>query len=385
MFLDGHEELADWRSTVHAFMDDTIGVEYCREKYRGREYPHELYDHVVERGWIGVNLPGRLGGMDGTHLQTVLLLEALGKYGYDFGIPILVSTTVAENIVRYGTEAQADRFLPRLLNGSVRFSIGVTEPATGSDAASLQTRADRADGEYIVTGEKTYQSGANAAGNFINCYVRTDPDAPKRDGISVLLIPVDTEGVLLEELPLVARKAAGTFHVTFDDALVPAANLLGEEEQGWDIMSEHLIREHTGMAALMAGNAHTVVQAAIDHATDEERFGQPLAEFQAINHRLADMLTEVDAARHLVYRAAAAIDRGQGSRRLTAQAKLKAGETLQAVAQQGMQILGGSGLHPANDMERYWREGASATIAGGTSEIQRSIIGRALTRQSATE
>lgn len=380
MFTVGDPSLTEWREEVHAFMDDDIGVDYCREKYRDHEYPHQVYDGVVDRGWIGISLPADHGGLGRTQLEIAILLEALGKYGYDFGIPVLVSTTVAENIIRYGTNTQIERFIPKLLDGSIRFSIGVTEPETGSNAAALQTHAERADTEYVITGEKTYQSGANAPGNHINCYVRTDPDAPKREGISVVLVPIDQTGVTLERLPLIARKAAGTYHVTFEDVRVPATNLLGEEGQGWSIMREHLIREHTGMAALMVGNAATVIDTAIAHATRRERFSQPVAEFQAINHRLADMLTEVDAARQLVYRAAAAIDEGNGSRRLTAQAKLKAGETLREVAQHGVQILGGAGLHPANDMERYWREGASATIAGGTSEIQRSIIGRDLIR-----
>jgi alkylation response protein AidB-like acyl-CoA dehydrogenase len=132
------------------------------------------------------------------------------------------------------------------------------------------------------------------------------------------------------------------------------------------------------MAALMVGNAQTAVETAAEEAATRERFDRPIGDFQAIGHRLADMQTEVDAARALVYRAASALDRGEGSRYLTAQAKLKAGEVLRSVSASGMQVLGGASLFPANDMERYWREGASATIAGGTSEIQRSIVARDL-------
>lgn len=370
--------LQQWRETVQTFIEEEIGVEYCRERYLNREYPHELYDALVENGWVGLTVPEAYGGQGGDQVEQAVLLEALGSYGYDFGVPVLTSTTVAENVLQFGTDEQKERFIPQLLDGDIRFSVGVTEPGTGSDAASLETRAERDGESYVVTGEKTYQSGAHAPDTVVNAYVRTDPDAAKRDGISALLIPNDADGVEVTELPLVSRKAAGTAQVFFDGAHVPVENRLGAEGDGWNVLSDHLIREHLGMAALMVGNAQTVVDTAADESASRERFGQPIGRFQAISHRLADMQTEVDAARLLVYRAASALDEGEGSRTLTAKAKLKAGEVLQSVAQDGMQVFGGASLFPENDMERYWREGASATIAGGTSEIQRSLISRDL-------
>jgi alkylation response protein AidB-like acyl-CoA dehydrogenase len=372
------ESLDRWRVTVQAFVDDEFGVEYFRRCYRNRQFPHDLYDALADRGWLGLTVPEAHGAWGGDQVEQAVLLEALGSYGYDFGVPAVTSATVVENLLMYGTDEQVDRWVPRLLDGDVRFSVGITEPETGSDAAGLQTRAEREDedGTYVVTGEKTYQSGAAAPDTVIHAYVRTDPDAGKRAGISALLVPNDLPGVETEELPLVARKAAGTARVDFDGARVPVEHRLGDEGDGWAILSDHLVREHLGMAATMVGNAQTVVDRATDEAVDRERFGRPIGEFQAVGHRLADMQTEVDAARLLVYRAATAVDEGEGSRRLSAQAKLKAGEVLQSVAQDGMQVLGGASLFPENDMERYWREGASATIAGGTSEIQRSIISR---------
>jgi alkylation response protein AidB-like acyl-CoA dehydrogenase len=372
------ESLERWRETVQSLVDDEFGVEYFRRCYRDRQFPHDLYDALADRGWLGLTVPEAHGAWGGDQVEQAVLLEALGSYGYDFGVPAVTSATVVENLLMYGTDEQVDRWVPRLLDGDVRFSVGITEPETGSDAAGLQTRAEREDedGTYVVTGEKTYQSGAAAPDTVIHAYVRTDPDAGKRAGISALLVPNDLPGVETEELPLVARKAAGTARVDFDGARVPVEHRLGDEGDGWAILSDHLVREHLGMAATMVGNAQTVVDRATDEAVDRERFGRPIGEFQAVGHRLADMRTEVDAARLLVYRAATAVDEGEGSRRLSAQAKLKAGEVLQSVAQDGMQVLGGASLFPGNDMERYWREGASATIAGGTSEIQRSIISR---------
>jgi len=378
MYVHEDDHLRRWREAVRTFVTREIGIEYCRECYSSREYPHALYDGLVERGWVGLTVPGEHGGQGRTQVEQAVLLEALGTYGYDFGVPALTSATVIENVVEFGTDEQAERYVPRLLGGDVRFSIGLTEPDAGSDAAGLETRAERDGDVYTVTGEKTYQSGAHAPGTVVNAYVRTDPDSERRDGISALLVPNDLDGVKTTELPLVTRKAAGTARVVFDGARVPVENRLGAEGEGWAILSEHLVREHLGMAALMVGTARTVVETAADEAATRERFGRPIGDFQAIGHRLADMETEVAAARLLVYRAASALDRGAGSRRLAAQAKLKAGEVLRSVAGDGMQVLGGASFLPENDMERYWREGASATIAGGTSEMQRSVIARDL-------
>ena len=372
-------ELRQWRETVQSFMRDEIGIDYCRKCYRERTYPHELYDALVDEGWIGLTVPEEYGGRGGDQVEQAVLLEALGRFGYDFGVPALTSATGVQNVLEFGTQTQIDRFVPAILDGDVRFTVGVTEPETGSDAASLQTRAERSgEGTYVVTGEKTYQSGAAAPDTLVHAYIRTDPDAPKREGISLLVIPTDLDAVDVTELSLVSRKAAGTAQLSFDGARVPVDNRLGDEGEGWSLLTDHLILEHTGMAALMVGNAQSAVDAAADEAATRERFGRPIGEHQAIGHRLADMQTEVDSARMLVYRAASAIDRDGGSRHLTAQAKLKAGEVLQSVAADGMQILGGEGLVSGSDMERYWREGASATIAGGTSEIQRSIVSREL-------
>ncbi|UHQ96280.1 acyl-CoA dehydrogenase family protein [Natrinema halophilum] len=381
MRISESSDVQAWRRTVREFVDEEFGVEYFRKKYQNREYPHELYDAVVDRGWLGLLIPEAYGGEGAGHVKHVVLLEELGTYGYDFGIPVLLSGSVAENIVRNGTDEQIERMVPPLLDGKRRFTVGVTEPDGGSDAASLQTRAERDDGTYIVNGEKTYQSAVVSQDTVVNLYVRTDPGGSKYEGISTLLVPTELEGVTVEELPFVTRKAAGTSRLQFDDVVVPATNLVGDSGDGWQMMNEHLVTEHTHMAAVMVGNARTAVQTALSHATEHERFGQPIAEFQTIKHRLADLQTEVEAARLLVYRAASKLDEGDRSRRLAAQAKLKAGEVLQEVTQEGMQILGGQGFLSENDMERYWREGKSATIAGGTSEIQRSVIAASLLDQ----
>jgi butyryl-CoA dehydrogenase len=368
----------EFRAEARAFVDEALDVEYCRACYRNRAYPHELYDRLVEAGLIGTVVPEADGGRGRDHVEAVLLMEALGRYGYDFAVPALTTATVLNTLYAVGSASLRERFVPRALDGEGRFTVGVTEPDSGSNAAGLDTRAERDGDEYVVTGEKTYQSGAGVEDNIVHLYVRTDPDGDSHEGISALLVPVAAEGVTAEELPLVVRKAAGSYRLTFDGVRVPVENRVGDEGAGWSILTEHLVSEHTYMAAAMVGTAQTVVDRAATTARDRERFGRPIGEFQAVSHRLADMQTEVDAARQLVYRSAAGMDATGGTRELTAKAKLKASEVLRESSQAGMQILGGASFDPENDMERYWREGMSATVTGGPSEIQRSIVARGL-------
>ncbi|MFB6310420.1 MAG: acyl-CoA dehydrogenase family protein [Salinirussus sp.] len=372
MRLDADEQ--DFRKEVRTFVDEHLDVAYCRSCYQDREYPHELYDALIDAGLIGTIIPEDDGGRGRSHLCQAILMEALGTYGYDFAVPALTTATVTNVLYDVGDPNIRERFLPEILSGARRFTVGVTEPETGSNASGLATRAERDGDEYVVSGQKIYQSGAGVDGNVILTYVRTDPGSTGRNGISALLIPVDAEGVTATKQELVVRKASGTYNVEFDGVRVPVANRVGAEGSGWAILEEHLISEHTYIAAAMTGTAQTAVDTAIAAATDRHRFGKEVADFQAIRHRLADMQTEVDAAKLLAYRSAAEMDATGGTRALTARAKLKAGEVLHDVAREGMQILGGAAFDPTNDMERYWREGVSATVAGGTSEIQRSII-----------
>lgn len=367
------EDTAEWRAAVRGLVDE-FGVDYFRTRYREREYPHELYDAVVDRGWMVPPLPEAYGGPGRSHAETVVALEELARYGYDFAMPVLLSATGTLTLLDHGTEAQRDRLLPAVADGEVRFSIGLTEPESGSDAAGVTTTARREGDEYVVDGAKTYQSGALAPGNHVAAYVRTDPERERKEGLSCLLIPVEADGVEAEKLDLVARKAVGTYDLTFDGVRVPVENRVGPEGEGWSVLSDHLRTEHTYMAAAMAGTAREAVDRGLAVAGDRERFGRPVGDFQAVSHRLADADGEVEGARLLVARAASRLDAGTATRADAARAKLAAGETLRSAAEVATRTLGGTALHADADVGRYWREGLSATVAGGTSDIQRSVL-----------
>jgi alkylation response protein AidB-like acyl-CoA dehydrogenase len=376
--VEDHEA---WRTAVRDVVEE-FGVDYFRRCYRERDYPEELVAAVVDRGWMPPPLPERYGGPGRSHAETVVALEELGRYGYDFAMPVLLTATGALTLLEHGTEAQRERFLPAVARGERRFSIGLTEPESGSDAAGVATEARREGDEYVVTGAKTYQSGAGAPGNHVAAYVRTDPESERREGLSLLLVPVDAPGVEAERMDLVARKAVGTYRLTFDGARVPVENRVGAEGEGWAVLSDHLVTEHAYMAAAMAGTAREAVDRGLAAAAERERFGRPIGDFQAVSHRLVDADTAVESARLLVARAASRLDAGTATRTDAARAKLTAGETLRAAAEAATRTLGGTALHADADVGRYWREGLSATVAGGTSDVQRAVLSSRLVEQT---
>ena len=373
-FLTPEQEM--WRETVFRFMEEEVGRDYVREKDRNREYPYEGYAKIVSQGWIGLLVPEERGGQGGDIFSYALMCEGLARYGPDFATALMVPMFTAQNIVHHGTPEQAARYIEPFLAGEMRFVISLSEPQAGSDAANARTRARRDGAGWLVNGQKLWNSGGGAKGAVLCALVRTEAGSEKHDGLSVMLIPNDAPGVTVHKIEALARRATGSNTIFFDDVRLPGHALLGAEGQGWQIMTEHLELERISIAAGYVGCAQQAVDDACDYARTREQFGQPIFDFQVIRHMLADMQTRVDAARLLTYRAAAAANGGEPCPKEAAMAKLFASETLQEVSRQGVQIMGGIGTTPEADMERYFREGMQATIGGGTSQIQRTIIAR---------
>jgi alkylation response protein AidB-like acyl-CoA dehydrogenase len=208
--------------------------------------------------------------------------------------------------------------------------------------------------------------------------VRSDPEARKHAGLSVFMVPNNAPGMDVRRLPTLSRRATGTNEIFVDDVRVEREQLIGEPGQGWAIITDHLELERIAVSAGYVGNAQQAVDDALRYAHERVQFDKPIFDFQVIRHMLADMQTQVDAARLLVYRAADLATRGVPCSREVSMAKLFASETLQTVTRNGMQILGGHAMLPDADMERYFREGMQSTIGGGTSQIQRTIIAKSM-------
>ncbi|MBC7137893.1 MAG: acyl-CoA dehydrogenase family protein [Defluviimonas sp.] len=375
-FLTPEQEM--WRATVERFIDEEIGRDYIRKCDRDRAYPYEAYEKVAKQGWLGILFSEENGGLGGDIVDYALMCEGLAKYGFDFSTGLMVATFTAMNVEKFGTPEQKERYIRPFLDGDIRFSISISEPGSGSDAASAKTRARRDGDGWVVKGQKLWCSGAAADNAILAMLTRTDPDAPKHKGLSVFLIPNDTPGLDIRKLPTMARRATGTTEIFVDDVKLPADALLGTENEGWKIITDHLELERVAVAAAYVGNAQTAVDDALRYAHERIQFDRPIFDFQVIRHMLADMQTQVDAARLLVYRAANMAAAKMPCTREVSMAKLYASETLQTVTRNGMQILGGHSMLPEADMERYFREGMQSTIGGGTSQIQRTLIAKTM-------
>ncbi|UOA17202.1 acyl-CoA dehydrogenase family protein [Sulfitobacter dubius] len=374
------DEQSFWFETVNRFMDHEVTREYIRDCDMKRAYPYEAYQKIAGEGWLRLLIPEDHGGYGGDIFDYALMCEGLGKFGFDFATSVLVPTFTAMNIVNFGDDAQKSDYLERFMSGSIRFSISISEPNAGSDAASTRTRARREGEDYVIKGQKLWCSGAAARDTVIAMLVRTDMEAVKHKGLSVILVPNETPGLDIRKLPTLARRSTGTTEIFVDEVRVSQANRLGAEGEGWTIITDHLELERIAVAAAYVGNAQTAVSDALQYAHDREQFDRPIFDFQVIRHMLADMQTQVDAARLMVYRAAELAAKGIPCTKEVAMAKLFASETLQSVTRQGMQVLGGHSMLPEADMERFFREGMQSTIGGGTSQIQRTIISKAMRR-----
>lgn len=246
-FLD--ESQAAWLDVVNEIMDNEITVEYVRNCDENRLYPYEAYEKIAKQGWLGILFPEEEGGSGGDIFDYSLMAEGLGKFGFDFACSVLVPTFTAMNIIKYGTPEQKRQYVKPFIDGQIRFSVSISEPDAGSDAANTKTRARRDDnGDWIVSGQKLWCSGAAAKDTVIAMLVRTDT-SDKHKGLSVLLIPNDTPGLDIRKLPTLSRHATGTTEIFLDEVRVPGDALLGAEGEGWKVITEHLELERCAVAA----------------------------------------------------------------------------------------------------------------------------------------
>ena len=375
-FFTAEHEL--FHRTVNDFVDQHCPREYVRECDQQRCYPYAFYAKVAEQGWFGLPLPEAYGGANADVIYLTILSELLAKNSFDISAGYSMIVWGAMKVARFGTEEQRQHYLPRVVTGEQRFSLSMTEPGAGSDAAALILRATEDGDHWVLNGNKVFSTGADARGNTIIVAGRTDNTGPKHRGVTLFLVDNTTPGLELRRLPTLSRRTLGTNEGFYTDVRVPKTRVLGELHNGWRPLMEYLEIERVGGAAMYMGSAQTAVSDALRYAKEREQFGQPIGKFQVIQHMLADMQTEVDAARLVTYQAAWLLNEGIRCRKEASMAKLYASETLLKVATQGMQILGGYAQLPEYDMERYWRDAKQATVGGGTSQIQRNIIAKEL-------
>jgi alkylation response protein AidB-like acyl-CoA dehydrogenase len=344
---------------------------------RAHGFPRELFGKLAGLGFMGVCVPEEYGGAGADFLSYVLVLEELSRADAGVGVTVAVHTSaVTLPILGFGTDEQRSRFVPPLARGEAIGAFALTEPEAGSDAGSLRTAAS-ADGDgWTITGSKQWITNGGFGGTVL-LFARTDPETPGPKGVSAFILDGDQVRATREEEKL-GLNSSSTVDLAIEGARVGRDRLLHEEGKGFNVAMSTLDGGRIGIAAQAVGIAQAAYDVAREYARERRQFGRPIADFQAIQWKLADMATEIDAARLLVHRAAWLKQEGRPHAEAGAKAKLFASEVARRQTAEAIQVLGGYGYTKEFPVERYYRDAKITEIYEGTSEIQRLVIARSI-------
>lgn len=372
-----NEEQFAFRESVHRALAQHATPEYLRRADEDKRFPAELVDLMGRQGWFAVNLPEEYGGAGGA-MDMIGMLEVIGYHSSTLARYWNINVNmVGGALVQLATPEMKRDLLPRLAEGKTFFAFALSENGSGSDAASLKTNAVR-EGEYFrVNGTKMWITGAVQA-NHILMACRTDKGEGKHEGISLLLVPNPADGLEVRPIDLLGGHMVRSCELNLVDAKVHAGQLVGDLHRGWKQLMGVLAKERIALAAIVVGAAQSALDLAIEYTNERKQFGRSISSFQAINHRLVELQTQIDCARLLTYRGAALLASGQPCNVESAQAKFFAGDTYMKVAMEGLQVMGANGYSMEYAMQRHFREAKVFQILGGTGEILRNVVAREL-------
>jgi acyl-CoA dehydrogenase len=378
MFTEEHGML---RKSVRAFVEKEVAPHVDEWEEAGR-IPSALWRRLGELGFLGLEFPVEYGGAGGDFLSSVVLGEEMARCrsgGVAFSV--LVHTDMSSPwLTRYGNKEQKNKYLPGIIKGETVCALGITEPGAGSDMANLVTRAEKKGDRYFLTGSKIFITNG-VYGDLYFVAARTASGSADRryDGISMFLVERGLPGFeVSRKLDKMGMRASDTAELAFHECPVPAENLLGIEGRGFQQLAAGLQRERIMAAVLALSGAAQALEDTVAYLRERQAFGGPLSQKQALRHRMAEMATEIEAARHLVYHAAACYNAGEDCITEVSMAKLFATEVANRVAYGAVQMHGGYGYMREFPVERFFRDVRLWTIASGTSEIMKEIIAKRL-------
>ncbi|UQA96310.1 acyl-CoA dehydrogenase family protein [Streptomyces halobius] len=382
MNLELSEEQAAARQLTKDFVDREI-TPHVTAWDRAEQVDRGIVKKLGEVGFLGLTVPEEYGGSGGDHLSYVLVTEELGRA--DSSVRGIVSVSlglVAKTIASWGNEAQKRAWLPRLTSGDAVGCFGLTEPGTGSDAGSLTTRAVRDGDHFVIDGAKTFITNGTWA-DVVLLFARTG-GAPGHQGISAFLIPTDTPGLERREIHgKLGLRGQATAALVLEGVRVPAGAMLGPEGKGFSVAMSALAKGRMSVAAGCVGIAQAALDAALGYAGEREQFGKPIARHQLVQELISDIAVDVDAARLLTWRVADLIERGEPFATEASKAKLFASEAAVRAASNALQVFGGYGYIDEYPVGKLLRDARVMTLYEGTSQVQKLLIGRALTGVSA--
>jgi alkylation response protein AidB-like acyl-CoA dehydrogenase len=377
MEFDLTDEQQQVRMSVREFAEGEIAP-HVMEWDETQHFPEELIPKLAELGLMGVLFPEEYGGAGMGYVEYATIIEELSRVDGSVGISVAAHNSLCSNhIYQFGTEEQKQKFLVPLAKGEHLGAWGLTEPGAGSDASGTRSTAVKRDGGWVVNGSKNFITHAIHADT---CVAVAVSDKSKRSkGITAFIFEKGMKGFAPSKKEnKLGLRASETASVIFEDCFVPDENRLGDEGMGFIQAMQILDGGRISIAALAVGIAQGAYESAIRYSKEREQFGKPISEFQAIQFKLADMATQIEAARLLMYRAAYLKDQGKKTTKESSMAKLYASEMSVRVCEEAIQIHGGYGYTKDYPPEKYWRDSKLCTIGEGTSEIQRIIIAKQL-------
>lgn len=378
MNFDEGETIAALRQSLERFVEREMPRSAAQHWDKDNHFPRDVHRKLADLGVLGLTIPEDYGGYGRDIVATMVTIEELSRRSLAVSVPYIMAACYAGmNIEECGTEAQKRELLPKIVAGDLLFAYGLTEPDAGADLASVKTRAER-DGDVIrINGAKRFCSGADIA-DFIYCLVRTGPAEERHRNLSFVLVPPDAPGVTITRIESMGMKGAATTDVIFDNVEVPAGNLVGGDgawNRGWPMLvGPGLDVEKLEVAAIGIGIARAALDDAWTYATERRQFGRTIGEFQSIQHKLAEMKTQVHAARLVLYQAAWLANERRACSLETSMAKLFATEVAKTVALECQTIFGAYGYVKEFEAERYVRDALLMPIIGGSSAVQRNNI-----------
>jgi acyl-CoA dehydrogenase len=372
-FTDEHEQL---RESIRRFVEKELRP-HAMEWEDARWFPNEVFTRMAELGFLGLKYPEEYGGQGGDYVHDAVLTEELtrcGSGGLAAGIGAHVGIATPP-VFKFGTEDQKQRFLVPAIKGEKIAALGITEPDAGSDVAGIKTRAEHADGGYVVNGAKTFITNGVRA-DFLVTAVKTTQEGGHH-GISFLLLEKDMEGYAVsKKLEKMGWHASDTGELAFQDVFVPEENLLGEENQGFYLIMANFQWERLLMALGAVGSMERMIEACVAYMKERTAFGRPIGKFQALRHKLAEMAVKHETARALTYHALRLFADGQDAIAEVTKAKLHSQRAAFEVADDAIQLHGGAGYMKEYEVERAARDTRLGPIGGGTDEIMKEILGK---------
>ncbi|HSO57070.1 MAG TPA: acyl-CoA dehydrogenase [Paenisporosarcina sp.] len=376
MELKFTEEQIMMRNMVRDFAKTEI--EPFIEKMEKGEFPREILKKMAALGLMGITIPEKYGGSEMDFTSYVIAIHELSKVSAVVGVILSVHTSVGTNpILYFGNEQQKEKYVPKLAAGEYLGAFCLTEPSAGSDVGSMKSKAVKDGDHYKINGSKVFITNGGEADVYI-VFASTDATQGSR-GVSAFIVDKDTSGLIIgKDERKMGLHGSRTVQLTFEDMLVPAENLLGQEGEGFKIALANLDVGRIGIAAQALGIAEAAFEASVGYAKERVQFGKPIAAQQGVGFKIADMATAVEASKLLVYRAADLRSRGLACGKEASMAKLFASKTAMDTSIEAVQVFGGYGYTEDYPVERYFRDAKVTEIYEGTSEIQRVVIGKHL-------